>query len=169
MIALQNSVTESHPYQSTWRDWIINWRPIWYLYENVDGAQRGVLLIGNPFTMLAGLAAFGWCLWNGLTWRRPDRIAFAAMFLACLGIWMLPGKPVQFYYLYLLPSTFLMGCLALALDALWRTGGWRRSVPVFSLTVSGGLFVWFYPILSAAVLHDGPQAFTMWMWLDSWR
>ena len=30
------------------------------------------------------------------------------------------------------------------------------------------LFVYFYPILSAAPL-SGPQAFNRWMWFDSWR
>ena len=65
MLALQASVTKHHPYQSVWYQWIVNWRAIWYLYEFVDGAQRGIVLIGNPFTMLAGLVALGWCGWAG--------------------------------------------------------------------------------------------------------
>ena len=31
------------------------------------------------------------------------------------------------------------------------------------------MFVWFYPILSAAELHEGRNSFVKWMWLDSWR
>ena len=65
MLALQTQVPEPHPYQSQWWDWIINRRAIWYLYEPVDGSQRGVMLIGNPVTMLAGLVALGWCAWAG--------------------------------------------------------------------------------------------------------
>ena len=36
------------------------------------------------------------------------------------------------------------------------------------LAGSGGVFAYFYPILSAAELW-GEQAFNQWMWLDGWR
>ncbi|MBW8784903.1 MAG: phospholipid carrier-dependent glycosyltransferase, partial [Novosphingobium sp.] len=55
MLQLQDSVVKAHPYRSVWYQWMGNWRAIWYLYEVVDGAQRGIVLIGNPFTMIAGL------------------------------------------------------------------------------------------------------------------
>ncbi len=58
MLELQDSVKKLHPYRSVWYQWVGNWRAIWYLYQPVDGsAYRGVLLLGNPFTMLAGLPA----------------------------------------------------------------------------------------------------------------
>ncbi len=169
MVELQDSVKKLHPYRSIWPDWVVNWRAIWYLYEPVDGAQRGVLLVGNPFTMLAGLPALLWCLWAGLWRRRNDALAFALLYLAALGLWMVNSKPIQFYYHYLLPGSFLMACLALALDALWSRGGKWRWGPAASLALSSGMFAWFYPVLSAAVLHEGRNAFVKWMWLNSWR
>jgi dolichyl-phosphate-mannose-protein mannosyltransferase len=169
MIQLQDSVTKLHPYRSTWPDWIINWRAIWYLYEPADGAQRGVLMIGNPFTMLAGLPALLWCLWAGLWRRRQDALGFAALYLAALGLWVVTAKPIQFYYHYLLPGSFLMACLALALDGVWQRGGHWRWAAILPLALAVGMFMWFYPIISAAPLAGGKQAFAYWMWLDSWR
>lgn len=166
MVALQESVRDPHPYQSNWQDWMLNARAIWYLYEPVDGAQRGVLLIGNPLTMLLGLPALAWCLWAAIADRRMDALGVALAYAASLGLWIVAGKPVQFYYHYFLPSMALLAALALALDRLRETGrtwiGWL--VPAASLAI----FAWFYPILSAAPL-DGEQAFAKWMWLDSWR
>jgi dolichyl-phosphate-mannose--protein O-mannosyl transferase len=169
MLELQDSVKKLHPYRSVWYEWVINWRCVWYLYEVVDGAQRGVLLIGNPFTMLAGLPALAWCLWAGLRRHRTDALAFALLYLASLGMWLISGKPIQFYYHYLLPGTFLMGCLALALDALWKKGGSWEWLPAVSLATAGAMFVWFYPIISAAKLAEGRQSYVHWMWLRSWR
>lgn len=169
MLQLQDSVTKLHPYRSIWPDWVVNWRAVWYLYEPVDGAQRGVLLIGNPFSMLAGLPALLWCIWAGLWRRRDDALAFAALYLAALGLWMVTAKPIQFYYHYLLPGSFLMACLALALDAVWAKGGRWRYLPLLALAVAAGMFVWFYPIISAAQLHEGRNSFLKWMWLNSWR
>ena len=169
MLGLQDSVTKLHPYRSIWPDWMVNWRAVWYLYEKVDGAQRGVLLIGNPFSMLAGLPALAWCLWAGLGRRRDDALGFAALYVVSLGLWIVTSKPIQFYYHYLLPGTFLMACLALALDAMWSRGGVRRWAAGTALGVAAAMFVYFYPIISAAALSNGKQSFVQWMWLNSWR
>ncbi|MFT4055998.1 MAG: hypothetical protein QM681_15955, partial [Novosphingobium sp.] len=78
------------------------------------------------------------------------------------------GKPVQFYYHYLLPGAFLMALLALGLDALWdRRDRWRLVARwVFGLSLA--LFVVFYPIISGWPLPF-KDAYNVWMWLPSWR
>jgi dolichyl-phosphate-mannose--protein O-mannosyl transferase len=166
MLTLQEQVVAPHTYQSVWYEWVLNWRAIWYLYEPVDSAQRGIMLIGNPLTILLGLPALAWCVWSGIARRRWDALAVAMLYGASLGMWIVAAKPVQFYYHYLLPSVFLIAALALGLDALWRRG-WRW-VPLAVLAGSLGLFAFFWPILTAAPL-SGPDAFVRWTWLDSWR
>lgn len=169
MLRLQDSVTKPHPYRSQWHQWVGNWRAVWYLYQPVDGAQRGIVLIGNPFTMLAGLPAVAWALWAGAMRRRTDALVFALLYLVTLLFWAASGKPVQFYYHYLLPGTFLMACLALALDALWqRHDRWRWLAPG-ALVLGAALFAWFFPIISAWPLCCGRPSFEFWMWLPSWR
>ena len=166
MLALQESVIQPHPYQSVWYQWLLDLRPIWYLYEEVDGAQRGVLLIGNPLTMLLGLPAMAWCALAAWRDRRWDCAAVVVLFAVSLGFWIAVHKPVQFYYHYFLPSCFLLAALGMALDRLWQQG-WRK-LSLGTLAASLALFAWFYPILAAMPL-SGPQSFTTWMWLDSWR
>ena len=166
IMALQSSVIEPHPYQSNWPDWLINIRAIWYLYEPVDGAQRGIMLIGNPLTMLVGLPAIVWCLWAGLTRKKWDALAVFVFFAASIAFWIIVNKPIQFYYHYFLSSCFLLAGLALALDALWKRG--NHVIATAILVGSVAVFAWFYPILSAAPLA-GAQSFNHWMWLDSWR
>ncbi len=168
MIALQDSVTTFHTYQSRWWQWTLNLRPIWYLYELTDGAQRGVLLLGNPLTMLMGLPALAWCLWAAIARERSDALAMTVCYAATLALWLVSGKPVQFYYHYLLPGVFLAGAAALALDEAWRRPGIPRAASLALLAGSLFLFAWFWPILSAASLADR-MAFEQWMWLDSWR
>jgi len=168
MVELQESTVKPHPYMSRWYQWIADWRAIWYLYDNVDGAQRGVLLIGNPLTMLAGLPALVWCAYAGIFRRNWAALAAATLYAVSLGMWIIAPKPVQFYYHYMLPSCFLIAGLALALDALWRSGGKGRIAALTILVGSCAIFAWFYPIISAAPL-SGERAYEHWMWLDSWR
>ncbi|MEI6641709.1 MAG: phospholipid carrier-dependent glycosyltransferase [Novosphingobium sp.] len=166
MLQLQDSVVKPHLYMSRWWQWVLNIRPIWFFYSNWDGAQRGVLMIGNPFTMLAGLPALLLCLWAGV--RRGDRLrgAVVGLYVASLIFWAINGKPVQFYYHYALASVFLMAALALALAKWWEQG--RRWPGVLTVVLSAMLFVGFYPILSAAAL-PGKNSYRDYTWLDSWR
>ena len=169
MLDLQGQVVSPHTYMSVWYQWVSNWRAIWYLYEVIDGAQRGVLMVGNPLTMLIGLPAMMWCAWAGGFRKRWDALAVFVLYAVSFGMWIVAPKPVQFYYHYFLPSCFLMAGLALALDELWHRGGrWGRRAALLVLVASVALFAYFWPILTAAPL-DNAQAFLRYTWLDSWR
>lgn len=168
MIQLQDSVVKFHPYRSEWWQWIVNGRPIWYLYEPVDGAWRWIPWV--PVHHWIALPALGWCLWAGFRQGRDDALAMAAAYGANMAFWIASSKPVMFYYHYLLPGTFLLGCPG----ARRSTGcGWRGSLARITaacvLGLSVGVFVRSDPILSAAPLAGGKNAFVEWMWLDSWR
>lgn len=170
MLELQDSVKKPHTYMSVWWQWVANIRAIWFLYEEVDGAQRGVLMIGNPFTMLAGLPALLFCAWDGFKGmkggaKRLHLLVFAA-YVLLVGFWAINGKPVQFYYHYMLASCFLLAALALVLGEWWELGlRWPTKV---TLVLSFGLFIGFYPILSAGELprKDSYRDYT---WLNSWK
>lgn len=167
IFSLQSGLKTPHRYMSTWQQWVLNLRGIWYLYEPIDGAQRGVLLIGNPLTMLIGLPALAWCLVRGAWVRNWARLGAAIGYGVSLGLWVIAPKPVQFYYHYLVPSIFLLAALALTCSDLTRLRrvkwlGW--GIPAASAAV----FAWFLPIISALPLV-GPKSYLVWAWLQGWR
>ncbi|MES2302572.1 MAG: glycosyl transferase, partial [Pseudomonadota bacterium] len=165
MLQLQDSVKKPHTYMSQWWQWMVNIRPIWFLYENVDGAQRGVLMLGNPFTMLAGLPALAFCLWDGVKGDRL-RLLVVASYALLVGFWAINGKPVQFYYHYMLASCFLMAALALVLAEWWDLGlRWPAKV---TLVLAFGMMIGFYPIISAAEL-PAKNSYLDYTWLNSWK
>jgi len=166
MITLQQSVIAPHDYQSTLLEWMLNIRGIWYAYDFTDGAWRGVLLIGNPLTMLLGLPALFWCLWSGFAHGDWARLGAVTGYAASLGLWAIAPKPVQFYYHYVMPSVFLLAALAMTLSDI-RVSEWRWWA-YGALAGSIGVFALFFPILSAAAL-DGPRSFTDWAWIAGWR
>ncbi len=167
ILELQKSVMAPHSYQSTWPQWVMNTRGIWYLYEFIDNAQRGVLLIGNPVTMLAGVPALVWCLWIGLYRSDWARLGAVIGYCAALGLWLIAPKPVQFYYHYMMPSVFLLAALALALSDAAQTKRLRWLVWAVPLA-STLMFALFFPILTAGAL-EGPMSFAKWTWLAGWR
>jgi len=167
MLKLQQQVVKPHTYMSTWPQWVLNTRAVWYFYAPQDGAQRGILLIGNPLTMLLGLPALLWCLISGVRRKNWAKLAVAIGYAASLGLWVIAPKPVQFYYHYFVPSLFLLAALALSLADLHRDrlGRW---LAWGTLAAATGVFAWFYPILTALPL-EGPRSFEAWMWIKGWR
>lgn len=165
MYGQQTQVLPPHTYQSSWWTWAIDMRLIWYLYEPVDGVQRGVLMVGNPAVMWGGLVAVAACFWRWLRHRDLKLGAVAALWTGSYLVWAIIPKSVGFFYYYYLPSIWLPAVIAAVFHRLGRGrfAGWDEAF----LLLSAILFAWFHPILSASALA-GPQAFRRWMWFDSW-
>ncbi len=165
MFREQTQVLPAHTYQSVWWTWPLDLRPIWYLYERVDGAQRGVLMLGNPAVLWSGLVAVPLCLWAGRRDRDARFTAVALLWVASLAVWAVIPKSLGFFSYYY-PSSIL---LALPIAGAWarfgrgRLKGWDEAY----LILLAMLFAWFYPILSATPLA-GAQSFQRWMWFSSW-
>ncbi len=167
IFALQSNLVTPHRYMSQWPQWVLNTRGIWYLYDETGGVWRGVLLIGNPLTMLLGLPALAWCLLAGAVRRDAARLAASLGYALSLGLWLIAPKPVQFYYHYFAPSLFLLAALALACSDMRRLprGNWLAwGIPAASVA----MFAFYFPILSALPLSSGGD-YLIWAWLKGWR
>ncbi|MES3151021.1 phospholipid carrier-dependent glycosyltransferase [Sphingomonas faeni] len=169
MLARQTQVLPQHTYQSSWWTWPLMIRPIWYLYEPVDGAQRGVLMLGNPAVMWGGLVAVALCLWGAVRERSATLGVAAGLWIGSYAMWAIIPKSIGFFYYYYLSSIWLAVAIAVALDHYGRSPrrSQRRTWDEAFLGIAAGLFVYFYPILSAAAL-PGPRAFVKWMWFSTW-
>ncbi|MDV3455459.1 phospholipid carrier-dependent glycosyltransferase [Sphingomonas sp. HF-S4] len=166
MYALQTQVLQPHTYQSDWWSWPLMLRPIWYFYEWDQGAQRGVLLIGNPVIMWGGLLAVLACLWAWLRSRAIRPLAVALLWIASLAIYIVIPKSLGFYYYYHLSGLFLCLVVPVAFHHFDRgRDKGREEWFAFAALVA---FVYFYPIIAASPLRDS-QGFAYWMWFNSWR
>lgn len=165
MLARQTQVLPPHTYQSNWWTWPLMIRPIWYLYEPVDGAQRGVLMLGNPAVMWGGLVAVALCLWGAVRERSVALGVAAGLWIGSYAMWAIIPKSLGFFYYYYLSSIWLCVAIAVAFDHFGH--GKQRYWDEAFLVLAAGLFVYFYPILSAAAL-PGPRAFLKWMWFSTW-
>ena len=164
MWGLQTQVLTPHNYQSDWWSWPLMLRPIWYFYEPDQGAQRGVLLIGNPAIMWGGLVAVAACWWAGLRDKAGAPLTAAILWTVSLGVWAVIPKSLGFYYYYYLPGIILSVVLAVAFQhyaaKVKRNDEWY-------LVLCVGLFAYFYPILAALALPS-ERSFERWIWFPGW-
>jgi len=165
MYEAQTQILPHHTYESGWRTWPLMIRPIWYLYEPVDGAVRGVLMIGNPAILWGGLIAVAACLYAWVREGSAKLLAIVLLWAGSWAMWMLIPKSIGFFYYYYLSSIFLALPLAAAFE--WFGKGRLRNLDYGFLAVAFCLFVYFYPIIASIALND-PQDFRYWMWLSTW-
>jgi dolichyl-phosphate-mannose-protein mannosyltransferase len=166
MYALQTQVLPHHTYQSDWWSWPLMIRPIWFFYEWDRGAQRGVLLIGNPVVMWGGLAAVLACLWAGVRRRASVPLAVALLWVASVAVYAIIPKSLGFYYYYHLSGLFL--CLVIAVAFHQFKGATARGWDEWFVFAALIAFVYFHPILAASALSS-ERGFEHWMWFNSWR
>ena len=164
MYQRQTQVLPAHTYQSTWWTWPLLIRPIWYLYEPADGAQRGILLLGNPAIMWTGLLAVLACWWGWVRTGSARLYAAACLWTGSLGVWAVIPKSLGFYSYYYPCSVFIVLAIVAAFDQ-WRarTKGWD----LLLVAAAAILAIYFYPVLSAQALPDA-GAFRHWTWFSTW-
>lgn len=162
MYLRQRQVLPHHTYQSPWWTWPLLLRPIWYLYEPADGAQRGILLIGNPVVMYGGLAAVA-ALYHGWVKTGAARLlAPALLFTLAVAQFAVIPKSLGFYYYFYPASVFLCVAIAVAFDR-WRARPWDEAF----LLAAFALTLYFLPVLSGQALTDA-GAFRRWTWFPGW-
>ena len=164
MYLRQTQKLPPHTYQSDWWTWPLMLRPIWYLYEPADEAQRGILLIGNPVVMWGGLVAVLACFLGWVKTGSVRLLAPALLWTVSVGLYAVIPKSLGFYYYYYPASVFLCVAIAVAADH-WRDaiGRWDE----VALLAAVAMALYFLPVLSAQALSD-PGAFRRWTWFDSW-
>jgi len=144
-------------------------RPIWYAFDpepGNPGDARAVLLLGNPLVMWLGLAGVALCIREWLLHRTRDAFLISVYYLAFVLCWALIPRRIGYYYYYY-PAGMI---LSLALAGAFR----RFERKLFNVwlvrwvfaAAAGGLFVYFFPILSAMKIRSAD--FRGWMWLSSW-
>lgn len=166
MWQMQTQILPHHTYQSSWWSWPLMLRPIWYFYEWDRGAQRGVLLIGNPLIMWGGLVAVAACYWAWFKDKAIKPLAMALLWTGSLAIYVVIPKSIGFFYYYHPSSIFL--CMVLPVAFLHFDRGKNRGWEEWFVALSLLLFGYFYPVLSGAPLASS-QGFQHWMWMGSWR
>ncbi|XYI03862.1 phospholipid carrier-dependent glycosyltransferase [Sorangium sp. So ce1128] len=166
----QLRVVGSHPYMSSWIEWPLIRRPIWYAFDHEgdhDEYLRGVVLLGNPFIMWTGLVALLGCLWGWIAERSRAGFVILLFYAAYCGSWIVVPRKVSFYYYYYPAGTTLS--LALAYVFFHDEKGSSSRFPWARWAffgVSLAVFVYFFPIL-AALRIDG-ESLRKWMWSSTW-
>lgn len=167
MFSYHSGVDATHPYSSSWWQWLINLRPIlYYLDYGYDGSLSTIGAMLNPLMCWAGLGAMIVMLrlWIG-EGDKTARFIFLG-YVAQLLPWVFVSR-ITFAYHYFPSCVFLLLALGHIMQGIReKNPAWKRSIAGFCI-VSAVLFIAYYPVISGAeVSREFSDKFLG--WFNTW-
>lgn len=171
----------THPFSSTWYQWPIMQRPIWYYtatikpaVEGVSGAIQGnISAFGNPLVWWAGIPAFAYVLYRSIRYKDKNGIFLSVAYMAQLTPWMGVARCTFIYHYF--PSvpfiTIMIGYCMYHLYESCKTEKGRRNVKLACIIYAAcaiGLFIMFYPVISGYPV-DVTYVKNFLRWFKSWQ
>lgn len=172
MFTFHSGELGTHPYQSSWYQWIVDARPILYFRDDgvalrEAGVGRLFSAFDNPVLSWGGLLCVVITAIQGVRFRSEKALFIVIGYLAQLLPWCFITRPT-FAYHYFPATLFLALAMCYVLNDLIerRPDGWR--IPVYGLpALSACVYVMFYPVLIGL---DTPVWYNIHIlqWLPSW-
>jgi hypothetical protein len=158
----------THPYSSTWLQWIADARPILYYTDRpAEGMKSTFSAFGNPLVWWFGFAAIVAMFVRVFRFKDAKALIIIIGYLSQLVPWMSISRVVFAYHYF--PSTiFLVLALAHLFSTCVERGGREGRRTMIGFTASAGvLFALFYPVLSGMVV---PESYIKGVlkWFPSW-
>jgi len=167
MFNYHSTLKATHPYSSTWYEWPIMKRPIFYYSgETPEGLKEGISAFGNPLVWWVGILAFLMVLYLAVMQKdRKCRYLTLGYFSQYLP-WILIGRVVFIYHYF--PSVpflaLMIGyCMKVITD---KKPKWKPAMFVYA-GLAVVLFILFYPVLTGTPV-DAEYVSHYLRWYDSW-
>lgn len=155
-----------HADSSVWWEWPLTLQPVRYFLARRPGEAMIILGNGNLALYLPMALAV---VWVAVGWWRGRHAAVWVLTIGFFGQWLPWALSPRGTFVYHFLPAVPFGCIALAVvvAAGWRRGGtWRWGTVAYVGTVAA-LFLWFYPLSTAAILTNEQVAQRL--WLPAWR
>ena len=138
----------THPYQSTWDQWVLDQRPIWYYSkEDLSGLYHTIACFTNPLLSAAGIVTILFTFIDAVRTREPAPFIISVGYISALAPWMTVDRCVFAYHFY--PTSFFMiASIAWFFYRLVKNRSWLRYIPVIFAVLSLLVFMIYLPVIT---------------------
>lgn len=167
MFSYHSNLVSTHPYSSTWYQWPVIYRPIYYYQRTISTTvSEAISAFGNPLVWWAGIPAFIYMLYLVVKKKDNKALFLVIAYLAQYLPWVAVTRTTYIYH-YFTSIPFVTMMIGYSMFKLAeQKKGWKYAAVVYT-AAAVGLFAAFYPVLSG---HPIEKQFVYdWLkWFDSW-
>lgn len=173
MYDYHSTLDAEHAYSSTWWQWPIMYRPMWY-YSGVvsDTVREGISAFGNPLVWWVGIPASLFMLFRMFVYRDRKAAFLVLGYLSQYAPWFLVTR-IVFIYHYFPSVPFITMMIGYSMYLIVkRFPKMKRWMYVYA-GVAVVLFIMFYPVLSGTpttvyYAKHFLKWFKSWVLLQTW-
>ena len=169
MFNYHSGLTATHTYQSTWIEWALDLRPMWYSINYYDeGCIATISAMGNPIVWWLSLAGtiglFVQVIRGKIKLDAPVKMIFIGIAANILP-WMVISR-CAFIYHYFATVPFIIFAALYFIKSLEEKYEWFRYFKWWWCAIALILFAVFYPVI-AGIKIDESYALSL-EWIRSW-
>lgn len=166
MFNYHTQLTATHPFQSTWIEWVLDLRPIWYYYKTINDTVYSISAFGNPFIWWSGAVSILACIAIFIKKKTKESYLILISYFSQLAPWLLVERCVFIYHYY--PSVpFLILAIVYCIYQLdCYKPQYKKHIQVY-LVLCVALFILFLPVIGGfgTTKH---YINTVLRWMTSW-
>ncbi|MCF0120240.1 MAG: phospholipid carrier-dependent glycosyltransferase [Oscillospiraceae bacterium] len=163
MLSYHSRLTSTHPYSSTWYQWVLDIRPILYYRSYLSGDRRSIITaFGNPVVWWGGIAAIVSAAAAIFRGRDGRALLITVGYAIQLIPWMIISR-VVFVYHYFPCAMFLVMAEARIFDALIEENRKNLRLVIGFTALAGILFCLFFPVLTGIPASDKYMNLLRWL------
>lgn len=141
------NLTAAHPYQSTWKQWLLDLRPVWYYgREDSYGTYHTIACFTNPVLSYAGLVSIGVVFYHALIHRSFSSILISVGYLSALLPWCFIDRCLFAYHFY--PTSFFMIASIAFLYEQYNNRPAAKHIAFFIGFLATAVFFIYLPVLT---------------------
>lgn len=150
MYTYHSTLTEGHPFSSSWYTWPVMYKPVWYYVGYFGGNVKSTIVaIGNPAIWWFGILSSIYLLFASIL-KKKKKYLFILVFILCTWLTYAFIGRAMFMYHYFPTLPFII--LANVALVKWITKKIKsNSFYIFYIAVVILLFLVFYPVASGMV------------------
>lgn len=163
MYGYHGGVTEDHPYRSPWWEWPLLITPLFLYFEELGNKlSANIYLVGNPFIWWTGFLFFIMGIIQVIRKEIPS-LGFAVLSVLAYWLpWAFSPRKIVFLYHFMPSVLFILLISAYFLDALWSKSNKGKLLVIIYLSIAGGVFLYFYPIIAAVPINSADVGRYIW-------
>ncbi|MFV0379634.1 MAG: phospholipid carrier-dependent glycosyltransferase [Anaerorhabdus sp.] len=156
----------THPYQSTWYQWLFDIQPIWYfIYRIEDTFAYSISCFNNPLISWTGVISIIYTIYSSIKEKTNSSIFIIICYLSALIPWVLVSRCVFSYHYYpALP--FLILAITYFFEQMKKRFPIFKNIQTIYLILVILLFILFLP--ATAGFKTTLEYLNFLSWLPSW-
>ena len=162
MYQYHSTLTESHPFYSTWYSWLFMYKPVWY-YSNEVGSLRATISgIGNPIVWISGTISIFYLFYICFKKKEKKALFLSIGYICFLLPYMNISRGMFLYHYY---PCYLFTMLATTYVIIQITKV-KKNFYLYYIVIVIFFFLYFYPAISGELMN--PNMIDRLRWLPSW-